>query len=133
MSPGANFLGRPLATDFGQAIPLSHLAFDLLVLGYLDQAVARRNEALMLARKTNHPYVLAIALRWASVVDKHRGAETICVECLTELAILARQQRFPFFCRVAELGLGMILSARGKVAEGLARATPSPSTHPSPD
>src|SRR5262245_11981202 len=122
MCPSADFLGRPLATDFGRGIPLSHLAFDLLVLGYLDQAVARRNQALVFARKANHPYMLAIALRWASVVDRHRGAETTCVECLTELAILARQQRFPMYSWVAELGLGMILSARGKAAEGLARA-----------
>jgi predicted ATPase len=41
---------------------------------------------------------------------------------VTELATLARQQRFPVFCRAAELGSAVILSARGKAAEGLARA-----------
>jgi predicted ATPase len=76
----------------------------------------------MLARKTSHPYILAIALALASVVDRLRGAETTLVECMTELATLARQQRFPLFCRVAEVGFGMILSASGKAAEGLARA-----------
>jgi predicted ATPase len=38
------------------------------------------------------------------------------------LATLARQQRFPVFCRAAELSFAVILSARGKAAEGLARA-----------
>src|SRR5262245_65515664 len=112
MSPGANFLGRPLATDFGQAIPLSHLAFDLLVLGYLDQAAARRNQALLLARKTNHPYVLAVALALASFVDRLRDLEATALECLTELASLSRQQRFPAFSRLAELGFARILCAR---------------------
>src|SRR5262245_53353268 len=40
--------------DAHQAVALSHLAFNLMVLGHLDQAVARRNQALALARKTNH-------------------------------------------------------------------------------
>jgi len=118
----ADFFGQILSADHDQAVALSHLAVDLLVLGYLDQAVARRNQGLMLARKTNHPYILAIALALACVVDRLRGAETTLVECLTELATLARQQRFPLFCRVAEVGFGMILSASGRAAEGLARA-----------
>ena len=94
----------------------------MLVLGHLDQAVARRNQALVLARKANHPYGLAIALAWASFVDRLRGALTASFDCLTELATLARQQRLAYFCRVAEVGLGIISSARGKAAEGLARA-----------
>src|SRR5262245_28811695 len=119
--PSTDFFGRTLGADADQAIPLSHLAVDLLFLGHLDQAAARRNQALVLARKANHPYALAIALWWAFVVDRHRGALTTAFECLTELATLARQQRFAFFCKLAELGFGMILSASGK-AEGLARA-----------
>jgi len=82
---------------------LSYLAFDLLGLGHLDQAVARRNQGLMLARKVDYPYGLAVALYWASAVDRLRGAQTTHVECLTELATLAREQRFPLFCWVAEL------------------------------
>jgi len=117
-----DFFGRTLAAGPYQAIALSYLGVDLSVLGHLDQAVARRNQALVLARKTNYPYGLAIALASASVVDRLRGAQTTSFECLTELATLARQQKFPYFCRVAEVGLGMILSARGKAAEGLARA-----------
>jgi len=124
------FSGRPLATDFGQAIALSLLAFDLLVLGYLDQAVARRNQGLVLARKTSHPYILAVALSWASVVDRHLGAETTCFECLTELATLARQQRFPLLRLAAELGFAVNLSARGKAAEGLFRARHAVAQYP---
>src|SRR5262245_34226083 len=105
-----------------QAIALSCLAFDLLVLGHLEQAVARRNQALALARKTKHPYALGVALSWVASVDVLRGAEATYVECLTELGTLARQQRFPLFCRMTELGFARILSARGETAEGLARA-----------
>jgi class 3 adenylate cyclase/tetratricopeptide (TPR) repeat protein len=122
MNPSTDFFGRTLSADRIQAVALSNLAVDLLVLGYLDQAVALRNQGLMSARKTNHPYRLAVALYWASVVDRLRGAETTSFECLTELATLARQQRFPLFSQTAEFGFGMILSARGKAEEGLARA-----------
>ena len=121
-NPFTDFFGRTLAADIHQAVALSFLAFDLLVLGHLDQAVARRNQALVFARKTNHPYILASALFWASVVDPLCGAETTAVECLTELATLARQQRIRLFCRSAELGFAVTLSASGKAAEGLARA-----------
>jgi predicted ATPase len=55
-------------------------------------------------------------------MDWLRGAETTSFECLTELATLARQQRFPVFCLWAEVGFAVILSASGKAAEGLARA-----------
>jgi predicted ATPase len=98
------------------------MAFDLLVLGHPAQALARRNQALVLARKINHPYILAVALHWASVLDRFRGALTASFECTTELATLARQQRLPLFCLAAELGFAIILSTRGKAAEGLARA-----------
>src|SRR5262245_36798343 len=98
-----DFFGRTLAAGPYQAIALSYLGVDLSVLGHLDQAVARRNQALALARKTNYPYGLAIALASASVVDRLRGAQTTSFECLTELATLARQQKFPYFCRVAEV------------------------------
>src|SRR5262249_4585826 len=130
VNPSTDFFGRALSANRGHTVarpPLatgdeSYLALDLLVLGYPDQALARRNQGLMLARKTNHPYMLAAALFWASIVDRLRGAQTASLECLTELATIARQQRFALFSRMAELGFGVILSASGKATEGLARA-----------
>jgi tetratricopeptide (TPR) repeat protein len=121
-TPSTDFFGRTLAEDPHQAIALSYLAFDLWALGHLGQAAARRNHALVLARKTNHPYALAVALALASGVDRLRSGEATAFECLTELGTLARQQRFPLFCLVAELGLARILSGQGKTSEGLARA-----------
>src|SRR5262245_49199321 len=81
MKASIDFFGRTLVADSDQAEASTHLAVDLVVLGYLDQAVARRNQGLMLARKTSHPYVLAVALALASFVDRLRGAETTAVEC----------------------------------------------------
>src|SRR4029453_3944037 len=120
-TPSTDFFGRTLAEDPHQAIALSYLAFDLWALGHLGQAAARRNHALVLARKTNPPYALAVALALASGVDRLRSGEATAFECLTELGTLARQQRFPLFCLVAELGLARILSGQGKTSEGLAR------------
>src|SRR5262245_4985724 len=122
MNPSRDFFGRTLSADRDQVVALSYLANDLLILGHLDRALARRNQALALARKTNDPYALAIALGLASIVDRYCGVLTESFECLTELASLARQQKLPLFCRLAELGLARILSDRGKTAQGLARA-----------
>src|SRR5262249_26258848 len=63
-----------------QTTALSYLAYDLMLLGYVDQAVARRNQALALARQTI-PYTLAVALSWAVFVDALRGAEQSALEC----------------------------------------------------
>src|SRR5262249_1484229 len=80
MNPSRDFFGRTLSADRDQVVALSHLANDLLILGHLDRALAQRNQALALARKTNDPYGLAIALAWASIVDRNRGAEAEHVE-----------------------------------------------------
>ena len=120
--PSTDFFGRTLAAGPYQAVALSYLAFDLLVLGYLDQAVVRRNQALALARKVNHPYVLAVALFWVYSVDRLLGEKTTFFECLTELRTLARQQKYSLFCQLAELDLAMTLSDHGKSAEALVQA-----------
>src|SRR5262249_10392418 len=39
MKPSTDFFGRTLSADRDQAVALSHLAYDLLVLGYLDEAI----------------------------------------------------------------------------------------------
>jgi len=112
-------LWLPITAKVGAS---SHLAFDLLLHGYLDRAVACRNRAVALARTTSRPFSLATALHWAARGDWLRVAQRAAVECVTELATLARQQDFPIFVAHADLHLARLLCARGKSVEGLARA-----------
>jgi predicted ATPase len=116
--------------ESSRVVASTYLAFDLLLCGYVDRAVACRDRALALARRTSRPYSLAIALTYAALGDLLRGVQPAAVECLTELANLARQQDFPSFEAVADLGLARIQCARGKSAEGVARARRAIAAYP---
>jgi tetratricopeptide (TPR) repeat protein len=110
------------SVDASRVTALSYLAYDLTLLGYLDQAVARRGQALALARQTSRPYSLAVALGWAARVDAFRGSEQSGLECIMEMAAIAKEQSFALFRAGADLGLARTLSRTGKTAEGLALA-----------
>jgi predicted ATPase/class 3 adenylate cyclase len=107
--------------DTSRVVALSYSAYDLVLLGHFDQAVARRSQALALARKTN-PYTLAVALSWAADVDRLLRADQSTLECLTELAAVAKEQRFALFLAATDLLLASRLSTSGKTAEGHTRA-----------
>jgi len=104
--------------DYYKVVAASYLAIDLLLLGYLDRAVACSDRAVALARTTSGPYTVAVALFWAAEVNWFRGAELAAVDCLKELAALARQHDFSLFVAAADLGLERILGS----VEGLGRA-----------
>ncbi|HEV2546226.1 MAG TPA: AAA family ATPase [Stellaceae bacterium] len=108
--------------DGSRAATLSYLAYDLMLLGHVDQAVARRGQALALARQTNRPYVLAVALIWAGLVDALRGAEQSALECNIEIMAIAKEQSFALVLAGANLGFATGLSRSGKTVEGLALA-----------
>jgi predicted ATPase len=101
---------------------LAHLAVNLLYLGHLDRAVACRDRALDLARKSGFPYALAVALSCASVADWLGGGWQAAVERITELSALAARHGFPLFLALADFGHAFTLCAQGKTTEGLARA-----------
>jgi tetratricopeptide (TPR) repeat protein len=105
-----------------RTIALAYLAVNLLYLGHLDRAIACRDRALGLARKSGFPYALAVALSCASHADWLGGARQAALERITELSTLAAQHGFPLFLALADLGHALILCARGKTTEGLARA-----------
>jgi predicted ATPase len=95
---------------------------DLAILGRLDEASSRCDQALAGGRAAHRPYGLAIALSAAYMVNRCRGAEQIALEHLAQLMAVAREQRFPLFLALADLFGAISLSERGETAEGLARA-----------
>jgi hypothetical protein len=54
-----------------------------------SRIVACRDRALALARRTDRPYSLAIALTMAAHGDWLRGAHPAAIECLTELGVFS--------------------------------------------
>jgi tetratricopeptide (TPR) repeat protein len=101
-----------------RTVALAYLALVLVRLGYLDQAAARRDQALATGRKA-HPNTLACALLFASVVDLERGEREASRECLAELSALAREQSFPYWAANAELHRASILSLDGDTGGAL--------------
>jgi predicted ATPase len=75
----------------------SFIAWILLLLGQLDQALAQSRRALAWARELSHPYSLAFALHVNCVFHQLRGDEAILEERAEELVALATEHRFPHF------------------------------------
>jgi class 3 adenylate cyclase/tetratricopeptide (TPR) repeat protein len=104
-----------------RTIALAYLAMEQAILGHLDEAISRCDEALASGR-ADRPYGLALALWAASEVNLYRGAAQIALEHVTQYEAIAREQSFSMLLAVAGLFRAMLLSARGETAEGLARA-----------
>ena len=68
----------------------SYVALALWLLGYPDQALARSQEALVLARELSHPFSLAWALHFATGLYQFRREEQT-VQALAETGIVLSQ------------------------------------------
>jgi class 3 adenylate cyclase/tetratricopeptide (TPR) repeat protein len=120
------------------ALALGVLASTLAILGYLDQAHSRLNEALAASRKLGHPYTTGAVVAQAGTgfdrsPELQRWAE--------ELLALATEHGFPLFAAWATTfrgrslcALGQALDGHALLAEGLAsiRATGAVTWTPTP-
>jgi predicted ATPase len=104
-----------------RTIALAYLGMELAILGHLDEAISRCDEALASGR-AGHPYSFGIALLAAWEVNINRGAEQIAYEHLTQWMALAREQSFSQHLAGTGLRGARHLSERGETAEGLGRA-----------
>jgi predicted ATPase len=96
-------------------------AWPLAYLGFLDQAWARSQAALDLARAVEHPLSLAHAHGMAAVCQALRGAVDQAQELAEKTLALAQQYGFVFFQASANYSIGKALAVRGEVAAGLKR------------
>jgi tetratricopeptide (TPR) repeat protein len=111
------------AFTYGQDPGVAGLSFDarlLGYLGYLDQALAKINQALTLAQNLAHPFSLAYAWHCAAEVHRQRAdfqASLKCAECALELS---RGQGFPLWIGLAQVYRGWALARLGHHGEALA-------------
>jgi tetratricopeptide (TPR) repeat protein len=101
---------------------LAYLGWTLAILGYIDQARSRMNEALSEARRRRHAHALADVLLSASAVEKlvsspqmQRHAE--------ELLALSTERGLPLNLGWATAYRGASLTALGQGQEGLSLIT----------
>jgi predicted ATPase/class 3 adenylate cyclase len=101
---------------------LAYISWDLLILGFPDQALSQIDQALALSRKLQHPPTLAYALTMCGCFNRLRHVEHATEEPLRELIDIATEQNFSFFLALATMMRGHALVARGDTEEGLALA-----------
>jgi class 3 adenylate cyclase/predicted ATPase len=102
-------------------VTLSHLAAPLAQLGYLDQARARRDAAIVEARKLRHAFTLAFALGFSLHIEE-AASEAVMLRA-EELLALATEHGFPFWKAWGTLHRGRCLAMVGRETEGIAQMT----------
>lgn len=105
-----------------QVMMLSYLAWILAIMGYVDQAQSRLNEALSEARRLDHPHKLADLLLAASPVERITGSPEM-QQHTGELLALATEHSLPLNSGWATAYRGASLVALGQGQEGLSLIT----------
>ena len=90
-----------------------HAALAHWFLGHPDTALARAREAVAIARRLDHPFSLAIALFFESLLHCYRGDPGLQGECATQVVALSEAQGFPLY-----LGFGRAMHAIARVTDG---------------
>jgi len=98
---------------------LSYTALALWMLGYLDQALKRSQEALTLARELSHPFTLAFALQWAAVLRYCCREVQATQEQAEALIALSIEQGFPSWQAWGTILQGWALVEQGWEKEGI--------------
>jgi len=94
---------------------LNYLALNLWMLGYLDQAVDKCQEAVIYAEQISHPYSLTFAHGMAALFHSLRRDSQSALLHSEQTFKLAKESGFPFF-----LALGMIIRGWARLQSGKA-------------
>ena len=116
---------RPHAFVYGQdpgVVGRIHAAFTLWLRGYPDRAMKLSQEALRLAQDTAHPYTLAYALNWMTMVHQFcRAADGVRRWAEASLPVSGKNG-FAHLTAVATVLRGWALVEQGHAKEGLAQS-----------
>jgi predicted ATPase/DNA-binding SARP family transcriptional activator len=113
---------RAHAALYGQdpgVATLSHGCWALWHLGYPDQALGWSLKAQSLAREVAHPFSLAFAVEYASILHQARGEGHASREHAEAVMALAAEQKFAEWLPLATASRGWTLAERGEVEEGI--------------
>jgi predicted ATPase len=115
-----------LALQFGQDVGVYYRvysAWNLWLLGHVDQALEPIEEALVLARELSHPFSRAVTLSHASVLHHFRRDWQAAKERAEEAIALCTDQGFSFYLAMAEIAQGCSRAAQTQDVEGLGQAS----------
>jgi predicted ATPase len=106
-----------------RVMTLMHLSRTLAWLGYLDQARARRDAALVEARQLAHTFTLACALALGLAGERGERTADARLPLADELLNFSEEHGFPFWAALLAIQRGWCLSMMGREAEGIAQLT----------
>jgi predicted ATPase len=99
----------------------TYLALILWHLGYPQQALERMQQALNRARELSHPFSLALALPFASMLHLYRRETQVTQELGEATIALCTQHGFPLFLSMGTLYRGWALAKQGQGEQGIAQ------------
>jgi predicted ATPase len=102
-----------------EVICLSRLAWTLWYLGYPAQASRMAEESLALAHELEHPFSLAYALYFTSLLAIDQRSAGAASERVKALLGLCREYRFPLFDLLGRILQGWLQIERGDIGAGL--------------
>jgi predicted ATPase len=102
------------------ATVLSWTGLVLWELGYPDQALQRSCDALALARESEHPYTLGLALGFVPVLHQYRQEVTTTQEQAAAAVAYLTEQGFPYWLARARILHGWALAKQGQGTAGIA-------------
>jgi predicted ATPase len=112
-----------LAFRYGNVDPgvmcLAMGGLTLWMLGYPDQALARVNEALTLARNLEHPFTLARGLYWTTILHQVRREWQVVSERAETMITVATEHQVALMLALGPIMRGWALAMQGQGAEGL--------------
>jgi DNA-binding SARP family transcriptional activator/predicted ATPase len=95
---------------------LSHLLWQF---GDAEQAAAKSEESIALARGLSHPFSLAIALDYAAMLDVFRQDGQQALARAGEACAVSRKHGFAYYLAWAEMLQGWAMAVEGDAASGL--------------
>jgi TOMM system kinase/cyclase fusion protein len=98
---------------------LAYAALALWYLGYPEQALQRCHEMLKLAHELSHPFSLAHALYFGSLLHQHRREVHEARECAEAAIALATEHSFALYVVRGRLQRSWALTEQGQLAEGI--------------
>ncbi len=111
---------RPSPTDatVPHVASFAYTSWALWYLGYPDQALAASQEAERLARERRHPFALAVALFYASILHQLRREADLAYDRANAVITLASELEFAVWVAGGTLVRGWALMEQGHTAEG---------------
>jgi DNA-binding SARP family transcriptional activator/tetratricopeptide (TPR) repeat protein len=109
-----------LGSDYG-VFPRAWSAHVLWLLGYVDEARERAEEAIRLAEQLEHPYSLTLALSYAAVLFQFRREPEKVDEYATQVASLCDRYRFAYYGAWASILKGWVCVQQGDAGGGIER------------